>query len=208
MDVTDAPALDQAPAKARAVEELIERIRAGEIDAFEEIIRLYERRVLSMAIQMGLTPQDSQDAAQEVFLRVFRYLAKFDPGRSFEAWIWKICVNVVFNSLRRRRDRGEVSWEALVGEGMEEPAHAEALQLQVENTQLCSHLLSHMGVLSRQERMVFVLRELQELETAEVARAMRISAITVRRHAASARGKLRHAMEAGEPRPDKLFTKK
>ena len=201
VDVIDAPALEQAPARARAVEEMIERIRAGELDAFEEIIRLYERRVLSMAIQMGLTPQDSQDAAQEVFLRVFRYLARFDPGRSFEAWIWKICVNVVFNSLRRRRDRGEVSWEALVGEGREEPAHSEALQVQVENSQLCSRLLSHLGVLSRQERMVFVLRELQELETADVARSMGISAITVRRHGATARGKLRRAMEAMDPRP-------
>ncbi len=201
MDVTDAPALEQAPPRARAVEELIERIRAGELDAFEEIIRLYERRVLSMAIHMGLTPQDSQDAAQEVFLRVFRYLAKFDPGRSFEAWIWKICVHVVFNSLRRRRNRGEVSWEALLGEGGEEPAQSDGLQVQIENSQLCSRLLSHLGVLSRQERMVFVLRELQELDTAEVARAMGISAITVRRHGATARSKLRRTMEAVDTSP-------
>jgi len=201
VDVTEAPVLGEAPARACPVEELIERIRAGDLDAFEEIIRLYERRILSMGIHMGLTPQDAQDAGQEVFLRVFRYLAKFDPGRSFEAWIWKICVNTVFNSLRRRRDRGEVSWEAMVGEGGEEPAHAEALQLQVENSQLFSRLLSHMGVLSRQERMVFVLRELQDLETAEVARAMGISSITVRRHGASARAKLRRAMDAAETRP-------
>lgn len=196
MDVTDAPALEAAPSKAREVEELIERIRAGDLDAFEEIIRLYERRVLSMGIQMGLTPQDSQDAAQEVFLRVFRYLSRFQPGRSFDAWIWKIGVNVVFSSLRRRRDRGEVSWEVVVGEGEREPAQANGLQLQLENSQLCSRLLSHMGALSRQERMVFVLRELQELETAEVARAMGISTITVRRHGASARTKLRTAMES------------
>ncbi len=201
MAVTDTPVLEGAVSRSDEIGGVIERIRAGELDAFEEIIRRYERRVLSMAIQMGLTPQDSQDVAQEVFLRVFRYLSRFQPGRSFEAWVWRIGVNVVFNFLRRRRDRGEVPWDSLPGEGGEEPSSGVGPHIAIENSQLCARLLSHLRLLSRQERMVFVLRELQDLETGEVARALGISTITVRRHSASARAKLRKAMEALEIGP-------
>lgn len=200
--ITEAPVMPAAEERNRAVEDLIERVRAGDPTAFEEIIRLHERRLLGMAVQMGLSPQDAQDAAQEVFLRVFRYLPGFQAGRSFDVWIWKIAVNVVYDTLRRRRDRGEISWEALIEHRGETAVRAGGLQISLENADLCRKLLERMDVLSKQERMVFVLRELQELETAEVARAMGISTITVRRHDASARHKLRKVLESILSTPD------
>jgi RNA polymerase sigma-70 factor (ECF subfamily) len=193
--ISEAAALESAERRNREVLDLIERIRSGDLNAFEEIIRRHERRILGMAIQMGLAPEDAQDASQEVFIRVFRYLAGFQAGKSFDVWIWKIAVNVVYDHLRRRRDRGEVSWETLVEQGMEEPVRVAGLQVRLENADLCDRLLQRLGELSKQERMVFVLRELQDLETHEVARAMGISAITVRRHCASARQKLKLALE-------------
>ncbi|MCI0410762.1 MAG: sigma-70 family RNA polymerase sigma factor [Acidobacteria bacterium] len=195
MVISDASVLEAAQKRNREVLELIERIQSGDLDAFAEIIRRHERRVLGMAVQMGLSPEDAQDAGQEVFLRVFRYLSGFQSGRNFEVWIWKIAVNVVYDQLRKRRDRGEVSWDAHLENGAEEPSRSSGIHLHLENSQLCARLLKHMDALSKQERMVFVLRELQELDTAEVARAMGISRITVRRHGSSARQKLRRALE-------------
>ena len=193
--ISEAAALELAERRNREVLDLIQRIRAGDQEAFEEIIRRHEKRILGMAIQMGLSPEDAQDASQEVFIRVFRYLSGFQAGRNFDVWLWKIAVNVVYDQLRRRRDRGEISWETLIEQGQEEPVRVAGLQIHLENADLCARLLRQMGILSKQERMVFVLRELQELETLEVARAMGISAITVRRHSASARQKLRGALE-------------
>jgi len=193
--LTEAPSLDSAEQRARELGDLVERARAGDAAAFEEIIRRHERRVLSMAVQMGLGREDAQDAGQEIFLRVFRYLAGFQAGKNFEVWLWKIAVNVVYDFLRRRRDRGEISWETLQ-EGTVETLSAEStIHLQVENADLCARLLRQMGSLSKQERMVFVLREMQDLDTGQVARAMGISTITVRRHAASARQKLRRLLQ-------------
>src|SRR4029450_7107442 len=96
-------------------------------------------------------------------------------------------------SLRRRRDRSEVPWDSLPGEGNDEPSPGAGPHVAIENSQLCARLLSHMRVLSRQERMVFVLKELQDLDTGEVARALGISTITVRRHGAAARPRGRGA---------------
>ena len=194
MSLTEAPAILTAEQKNREVQDLIDRIRAGDLSAFEEIIRRHERRILGMAVQMGLSPEDARDAGQEVFLRVFRYLSGFQAGKNFEVWVWRIAVHVVYDALRKRRDRSEVSWEAMLEEGRPEPAHT-GVHLHLENADLCARLLKHLGRLSRQERMVFVLKELQDLETFEIARAMGISSITVRRHTASARQKLRKTLE-------------
>jgi len=199
--ISDASVLEAADRRNREVLELIDRIHSGDLDAFEEIIRRHERRILGMAVQMGLRPEDAQDAGQEVFLRVFRYLSGFQSGKNFEVWIWKIAVNVVYDQLRKRRDRGEVSWDAHLESGAAEPSQASGIHLHLENSQLCAQLLKNLEALSRQERMVFVLKELQDLDTAEVARAMGISTITVRRHGASARHKLRQAMERGRGAP-------
>jgi RNA polymerase sigma-70 factor, ECF subfamily len=194
--ITEAPALETAESRNQEALVLIERIRSGDVGAFEEIIQRHERRIIGMAIQMGLAPEDAQDASQEVFLRVFRYLAGFHSDKNFEVWIWRIGVNVVYDLLRKRRDRSEISWETLLDQGGAEPSLPSGIHLHLENTDLCARLLKHMGKLSPQERMVFVLKELQDLDTADVARAMGISSITVRRHHSSARRKLRKALEA------------
>lgn len=194
MSFPEAPPLEMT--RARMIEGLVERVRAGETEAFEEIIRLHERRVLSMSIQMGLSPADAQDACQEVFLRAFRYLSGFRPGWIFEAWLSRIAVHVIYDSLRKRRDRGEVPWEAVLTEAATFQASSEGIDLQIENTDLVNKLLCRMDTLTQQERMVFVLRDLQDLSTWEVARVLRISPITVRRHSTSARQKLKVVLRA------------
>lgn len=204
MAVSDVPTLETAlQQRQQEIQELVDRVRSGDLSAFEEILRLHERRILGMAVQMGLSPADAQDACQEVFLRVFRYLGGFQAGKNFEVWLWRIGVNVVYDALRRRRDRSEVPWDGLLEGAGPTPFRQGGLQIQVENADLCAKLLARMEILTPQERMVFVLRDLQELETAEVARAMRISTITVRRHGATARTKLRGVLEGLEqPHPD------
>src|SRR2546428_2908550 len=163
VSVSDAPPLEVM--SHRGVQDLVERIRSGDSHAFEEIIRLHERRVLAMAIQMGLSPQDAQDVCQEVFLRVFRYLSGFRAGLVFEAWLCRIAVHVIYDALRYQRDRGEISWEGVFGPKGETSAQTAGLHLSVENADLCGKLLARMQVLTPQERMVFVLRDLQDLDT-------------------------------------------
>jgi RNA polymerase sigma-70 factor (ECF subfamily) len=191
--VVDTPAAETVPEQADRTRDLIQRIREGSPEAFDQLLRLHERRVLGTAVQMGLSPADAEDACQEVFLRVFRYLAGFRIGLNFESWLWRIVVNVVYDSLRKRRDRSEIPWQSWEEE-KDSPVLWKGVSIDVENADLCRKILSRLEVLTKQERMVFVLRDLQDLDTSEVARSMRISQITVRRHAAAARRKLRHIL--------------
>jgi len=195
MDFSGSPPVELAQPREPATRSLVERVRTGDLEAFEQIVRLHERRILAMAVQMGLSPVDAQDVCQEVFLRVYRSLSSFRADRNFEVWLWRIGVNVIYDALRKRRDRGEISWDWMYSEEGAFPTRRGGVQLALENADLCAKALTLLELLTPQERMVFVLRDLQDLDTGEVAKALGISAITVRRHGASARRKLRGALQ-------------
>ena len=76
------------------VAKIIARAITGDRTAFEEIILLHERRVLTLAYRLLGTPEDAQDAAQEVFLRAFKYLRRFDASKPLEPWLVRMTVNV------------------------------------------------------------------------------------------------------------------
>jgi RNA polymerase sigma-70 factor, ECF subfamily len=76
--------------------------RRGDLDAFEGLVRRYQRRVYALAYQHLRDPHEAQDLAQEVFVRLYRNLHRYDPARPFEPWFWRLAVNVA-SSYRRRR---------------------------------------------------------------------------------------------------------
>src|SRR5438094_1926694 len=81
---------------------VLQKAIAGDISAFEQIIVRYERRVLTLAWRLLGRPEDAQDASQEVFLRAFRFLHRFDVRRPFEPWLMKMTVNVCHDVGRKR----------------------------------------------------------------------------------------------------------
>src|SRR5690242_9870255 len=87
------------------VAELVRRALNGDSGAFECIILTYERRVVSLATKLLGTPEDAQDAAQEVFLRVYKYLHRLDLEKPIEPWLMRMTVNVARDIGRKRQTR-------------------------------------------------------------------------------------------------------
>src|SRR5439155_8270824 len=81
---------------------VLQKAIAGDISAFEQIIVRYERRVLTLAWRLLGKAEDAQDASQEVFLKAFRFLHRFDARRPFEPWLMKMTVNVCHDAGRKR----------------------------------------------------------------------------------------------------------
>jgi len=75
------------PAETAEIALLVERTIAGDSAAFDQIILRYERRVLSLAVKLLGARDDAQDAAQEVFLRAYKYMHRVDLRRPFEPWL-------------------------------------------------------------------------------------------------------------------------
>ena len=83
-------------------ESLARTARGGDLDAFEALVHRYQRRVYALAYQHLRDSDEAQDLAQEVFVRLYRNLDRYDPGRPFEPWFWRVAGNVAATYRRHR----------------------------------------------------------------------------------------------------------
>jgi RNA polymerase sigma-70 factor (ECF subfamily) len=170
---------------------LLDRAIAGDVSAFERIILRYERRVLSVAWRLLGKLEDAQDASQEVFLRAFRYLHRFDPRRPFEPWLMKMTVNVCHDLGKKRRQQPESARDPDTIRATGSPHH----DLQAEEQK--KMLYKALQELPAKERAAIVLRDIEGLSTAEVAEILGSSEPTVRSQISTARLKIRKSLLRG-----------
>jgi len=158
----------------------------GDARAFDTLLTRHESSVLRILRLLGVPVRDREDVAQEVFIKVFRHLRGFQRGRSFGGWLYRVSVNAA-NDYRARSARAgqeETSWH----EGLEQRAGPGD---DPEAGDIRRRLESALLQLTERERAVFVLREIEGLDTQEIAKALGITGITVRRHLGLARDRLR-----------------
>ncbi len=189
-DMIEAQA-ERVPPFADAFSELVQRVRGGEVEAFEPLMVLAERPVLAVAYRLLGDRELAKDAAQEVFLRVYRSLDSFRLGESFLSWVYQITVNVS-RDLARKRGGSHLHEEVREDHAHEGRTPAEEALLQAERRALVQDAL---GQLPPGERSALVLRDLQGLPTEEVARILGVRPVTVRTQIASARHRLRSYFE-------------
>jgi len=166
-----------------ALDAIIRRAQAGEARAFEEILDLFESKAILIARSMGASRHDAEDIAQEAFLKVFRYIGSYRSDRTFKAYFYRIVLNASRDHLSRMKPAGQQSIDEIAEVVSETESRASYEDLEM--------LRRALQQLPGREREVLILRELQGLSTWEVARILRISPITVRRHASRGLAHLR-----------------
>jgi RNA polymerase sigma-70 factor (ECF subfamily) len=172
---------------------LIERAAAGDSAAFEQVMINSQQRVLAMSWRMLGNEADARDASQEVFLRVYKYLKRFDQNQDFFAWLYRVTVNVCRDILKQRRhDDRVVPLEGDADEGLLEiPAAADDVEQTLLSTQRRKLIAQAMTTLPYKERASIVLRDVEGFSTEAVAQILQSSATTVRSQISSARKKIR-----------------
>jgi RNA polymerase sigma-70 factor (ECF subfamily) len=182
-------------------EALVEAAQQGRVRALETLLDRHQGRVLRILRFLGIAAQDREDVAQEVFVRLFKHLSGFRSGQEFGPWLYRVAVNAAHDHRGRagRRARGEVPW--FEGEAWEDPRPGP--EEAARERELRRELDRALESLSERERAIFVLREIEGLESRQVARALGITAVTVRRHLSRARRRLRQVL--GERSEKKLL---
>ncbi len=163
--------------------------RAGDLAAFESLMRQHERLVLVTAVRLLGKLEDAQDASQEVFLRLYRSLGKIDGPRNVPGWLYRVTVNVCHDMTRRRPAAVPVEELPKLAATGADPQQSAT---QAERRRA---LLMSLRFLSEKERAAIVLRDLEGLSTEETARALGSSEATVRSQISKARIKVRAFME-------------
>ena len=174
-----------------ATSKLIARAITGDRVAFEEIVLLHERRVLTLAVRLLGTSEDAQDAAQEVFLRTFKYLRRFDTSKPLEPWLVRMTVNVCRGS-GRKRSRNRLMFIQREDVHKVDPGNNPYMQLRAEEQKQVVH--DALACLAEKERTALVLRDLEGFTTAEVAGILGSAEATVRSQISVARLKMRKAI--------------
>ena len=183
------------PAPA-ADESLVAATLGGDDDAFAELVRRHKRRVFAAASRFARDDHQLDDIAQEVFVRVFRNLAKFRHDAPFEHWLARITVSACYDFLRKeRRNREQVALSAVEFE-----IHDLTIDAAIAAGRAREVLDFAMGKLTPDERLILTLCEIEERPVREVADLTGWSESNVKVRAFRARQNLRKALETSHER--------
>ena len=180
------PAADQDAA-------LVARLRAGERGAFEEVVQRYTGRMLAVARRFLREPEDARDIVQEAFISAFRNFDSYHGEARLSTWLHRIVVNAALMRIRSRSRRPEESIETLLPKFGEDghsvqPAHlwVETTHESVERDQRAALVRRCIDELPESYRTVLLMRDIEELDTAETAALLGTSenAVKIRLHRA------------------------
>ncbi|MEM9712053.1 MAG: sigma-70 family RNA polymerase sigma factor [Actinomycetota bacterium] len=167
-----------------ATEELVERARTGDREAFEQLVRLTHVDVYSLARRLTGDPDDARDVVQETYLRAYRAITKFRGDAQFSTWLYRITANCA-STHRRRRGRHHHVELADDHAQVDHDVHHDP-EAQVATVGLRDRLESAIRLLPPKLRSVVVLRDLHGLSHRDIANELGIteSAAKVRLHRA------------------------
>jgi RNA polymerase sigma-70 factor, ECF subfamily len=190
--------------------ELLQRAKAGDLEAFEGLVGRYERQVYSLTFRILRNQEDAEDVTQQTFLNVMENLSKFREESSFSTWLLRIATYGALKILRKRKGLPTISLEGAteVQEGYDTVPHPEfiadwkhspdALVEQNETRLLIDEALAR---LDEKHRLVFLLRDVEGLSVKETSEALGLSEANVKVRLLRARLQLREQLteEFGDP---------
>ena len=176
-------------------EALLAGLRAGRDDAFETLVRVHSGRMLSVCRRILRNDEEARDAVQEAFVSAFRGIGAFEGASQLGTWLHRIAVNASLMRLRSKKRRPEESIDSLLPD-FKEDGHARndprdwspsATQL-IETRETCQFVRGCIDQLPDIYRTVLLLRDIEELDTAQAALTLGVSegVVKVRLHRARA----------------------
>lgn len=193
--------VEAAQGVSREQSGLIRAAQRGDREAFERLIRAYDRGVLRLALNLLRSVDDAQEVYQETFLRAFRSLSSFRADSNFQTWLYRIASNVCLDYLRKRKVRREAPAPADDGEPSADRLHNLAEQRPeadpqrvLMNRKLAERLEEALASLTPRERMVFELRHYHGLRLRTIGAMMGASEEATKTCLYRATQKLRSAL--------------
>jgi len=177
---------------------LVARLRAGDPDAFETLVRAHSGRLLSVARRF-LNREDAEDAVQEAFIKAFKAIGTFEERAQLQTWLHRIVVNTALMKLRSQKRKPEESIDDLLpafqADGHQVTESCDWSDAVLERKQTAALVHRAIAQLPEQYRVVLALRDLEELDTAETAAALGTTTTVVKVRLHRARQALRTLLD-------------
>jgi RNA polymerase sigma-70 factor (ECF subfamily) len=180
-------------AEAAADRSLIARLKNGDGDAYEEAVRVYSGRLLAVTRRILGNDEEARDALQDTFLSAFRSITRFEGDSRLSTWLHRIAVNAALMKVRTRKRKPERSIEDLLPAYREDGHHAEGfvswdppVDVAMEIAHNRALVRECIAELPEQYRVVLMLRDIEDVDTVDVAAMLAITpnAVKIRLHRA------------------------
>jgi len=164
--------------------ELIIRAQNGNISAFEELIYNYDKKVLALAMKYVKNEDDAKDIYQDVFIRVFRGLKKFQFKSEFSTWLYRIVTNVCLT--HKPSEENEKMNTAI--ELIDEEPDPERV---IKSAEISEHITEALESLSPRQKMIFMLKHYEGYKLKEIAEMLQCGEGTIKKYLFDAVRKMR-----------------
>ena len=186
---------------------LVRKCRQGDAAATERLILKYQNRIHNAILRICADREDAAELTQDTFVKIIENLDKFEGRSSFYTWAFRIGVNLTLNHCQRKAKLGIQSLDAessehdteakrtlkefLADDSLPDPA------VVAENKELCMAIEKALTKLDDEKRAIIILRDIEGMNYAQIAKVLDIELGTVRSRLSRARASLRDIMEAG-----------
>ena len=171
------------PKEGKELEEaLVQELQGGNLEAFDKIVELYQKKIYALSFNLARNAMDAQDVTQEVLLTLFRKINTFQGKSAFSSWVYRITLNASYMKLRSKKKDQSISLDDLLptynGAGFQQ----EKIQDWSENTESLLFTNETKSVIQKatdqlpeKEKVVFLLRDVEGLSTEKVSEILELT---------------------------------
>lgn len=182
--------------------QLVEQIRQGDDGAFETLVRRKTSKVYGLCYRVIGNGEDAKDISQLVFLKLWENLEKYDPTYAFDTWLYRMVTNVAIDFMRNKqsRDNAVNSNLRLVKTSVDPEQTVSVQRKEVESV-----FNAVSNVLSPKQKTIFVMSEMEDLRSSEIAKILGCRESTVRNHLFNARKLMQQQLKRRFPEYARLW---
>lgn len=182
--------------------QLVEQIRGGDDGAFETLVRRKTSKVYGLCYRVIGNGEDAKDISQLVFIKLWENLAKYDPQYAFDTWLYRMVTNVAIDFMRNKqsRDNAVNSNLRLVKTAVDPEQTVTVQRKEVEAV-----FSAVSSVLSPKQKTIFVMSEMEDLRSSEIAKILGCRESTVRNHLFNARKLMQQQLKRRFPEYARLW---
>jgi RNA polymerase sigma-70 factor, ECF subfamily len=177
---------------------LMEKVRAGDAEAFRELVEIHQHRVIGTVARMIGDANDAEDLSQQVFVRVWKSAPRWEPTAKFTTWLYTILRNLVFNECRRRSKQRTTSLDAATDDADHPQQFADAGVKPPDTAMLDEEMQDaierSIQELPEAQRMAVIMRRYQDVSYEEIAEVLDLTVPSVKSLLFRARTELREKL--------------
>ena len=178
---------------------LMEKVRAGDAAAFRDLVEAHQHRVIGTVARMIGDPNDAEDLAQQVFVRVWKSAPRWEPTAKFTTWLYTILRNLVFNECRRRARHKTVSLDATM-DGEDHPrqfadGNVKSPDITMLDAEMQDAIERAIQDLPEAQRMAVIMRRYQDVSYEEIGEVLKLTVPSVKSLLFRARTDLREKLK-------------